>query len=433
MRTQILQYVSHLKTSQFIGNVTKLLTGEVFAQAVGFCSMPLLTRLYSPEAFGVMGLFIAISEVGGRMSTLRYDVALVLPKEDREAWSLLRFSATGCLLFSLVLLAVAYPFREDISHAFGSELLMLYFPLIALMIVVLGWQSLAVYWSLRDKQFKSLAKTSAGSSLLGHGCKVLAGFMGCGASGLLLGSVAQRIFHLLILRFVVTPSHMWKWDSKKGEGLRQALVHREFPKYRMPQDTFNSLTRQLPNILLASLFSPTAAGFYILATRVLDLPFAMLQDVVRRVFYVQAVDTHRAGNSLFRLCLRMTVLIAVVMLPLVLIVFFWGSFLFQLVFGQEWATTGSYAKWVMLAILFSFSNVPSSVVIPVIGMNRFYLIFEGISMVFRLSVLVFAAMSWTVGTTVAAIAIASSVSSSCLIGIVLSRLWKMDALKVQSV
>ena len=226
---------------------------------------------------------------------------------------------------------------------------------------------------------------------------------------------------------------MWKWDSKKGEGLRQALVHREFPKYRMPQDTFNSLTRQLPNILLASLFSPTAAGFYILATRVLDLPFAMLQDVVRRVFYVQAVDTHRAGNSLFRLCLRMTVLIAVVMLPLVLIVFFWGSFLFQLVFGQEWATTGSYAKWVMLAILFSFSNVPSSVVIPVIGMNRFYLIFEGISMVFRLSVLVFAAMSWTVGTTVAAIAIASSVSSSCLIGIVLSRLWKMDALKVQSV
>ena len=433
IKSQVLEAVAYLRTSHFLGNVTKLASGEVCAQTVGFCSIPTLTRLYIPEAFGLMGLFIAITEVGGRISTLRYDVALVLPKEDRDAWSLLRFSAGGCLLFSVVLLAVAYPFRRDISLAFGSDLLAQYFPLVALMILVMGWQSLTMFWSLRQKHFKSIAKSAAGSSVLGHGLKILGGVIGFGAGGLLIGSVAQRLFNFLILRFLATPREIWKLESKKGEGLRQAAVHREFPMYRMPQDTLNSLTRQLPNILLVSFFSPVAAGFYILATRVLELPFSIFQDVVRKVFYVQAVDADRAGESLFRLCSLMSILIAVVMAPLVLIVFMWGSFLFELVFGTGWATTGSYAKWVMLASLFSFCSVPASVVIPVVGMNKFYLIFEAISMVFRVSVLVFAAMSWTVDVTVAAIAICSSVSSSFLIGIVLSRLWRMNLLRAQSV
>ena len=126
----------------------------------------------------------------------------MLPKEEREAWALLRFSGCVCLLFSLTLLAGAYPFRREISLAFGSELLALYFPLIALMMIAMGWQSLAVFWSIRGKHFKAIAQSSAGSSVLGHGLKVLAGFLGFGAGGLLLGSVAQRWFHLLILRLI---------------------------------------------------------------------------------------------------------------------------------------------------------------------------------------------------------------------------------------
>lgn len=431
IKALFVQVTARLRASIFLGNVTKLASGEVCAQAVGFLSMPLLTRLYSPEAFGIMGLFIAISEVGGRMSTLRYDLALVLPKEDRDAWSLLRFAGCWCLAFSLISLAVAYPFRLDISLAFGSELLALYFPLIALMIIVSGWQSLAVFWSLRQKHFKSIAQSSAGASVLGHGLKILGGCLGFGAGGLLLGSVAQRSFYIMILRFFATPSRLWKLKSESGEGLRQAVIHCEFPKYRMPQDTLNSLTRQLPNILLVSFFSPVAAGFYILATRVLELPFSMLQDVVRKVFYVQAVDVERAGDSLFRLCSRMSVLIAVVMAPVVVVVFLWGGALFELVFGAGWSTTGSYAKWVMLALLFSSSSVPMSVVIPIVGMNRFYLIYEAISMLFRISMLIVAAMYWSVAATVATIAICSSVCSSFLIGIVLFRLWRMECYRSQ--
>ena len=71
-------------------------------QVVGFVALPLLTRIYGPAAFGILGVFMAVSEVGGKIASLRYDVALILPERDHEAWALFRFSATFALCFTSV-------------------------------------------------------------------------------------------------------------------------------------------------------------------------------------------------------------------------------------------------------------------------------------------------------------------------------------------
>ena len=426
INVQILNLVAGLRSSAPLKNISKLMTGEVLAQVVAFASIPILTRLYGPRAFGVLGVFLALSEIGAKISTLRYEIALVLPKEDRAAWALFRFSGAWCILASLGVLLCAYPFRQWLSQSFGAEELSLYFPLIALMILGIGWQSLASFWSMRGKYFGVLAKSSAGSSVLGNGCKIVAGLLGCGVGGLLFGTVLQRWSNLILIRFI-SPGSIWKHESRAGELVEQAKIYSEFPKYRMPQDVLNSFTRQIPNVLLASFFSPVAAGFYILATRIIGLPCSLLQEAVRKVFYLEAVEAKQTGNSLFRFCVRMTLIIAVGMLPVVFVVFAWGAVLSEVFFGAEWTTTGLYAKWVILAVFFSFCSVPASVVIPVLGWNRFYLIFEAVSMVLRISIIVGAAMLFTAHVMVATIALATCASYLVLIGIVLSRLHGLDS------
>jgi len=415
------QFLSRIGGSPFLANVTQLVSGEVVAQVVGFVALPLLTRIYGPAAFGILGVFMAVSEVGGKIASLRYDVALILPERDHEAWALFRFSATFALCFTSVLLCSTFPFRNTIATSLGVAELDQFFLFVSLMMLGISCQSLGSYWVMRKKHFKAIAEASAGSAVIGSGLKVLVGFLGYGAGGLLLVTALQRWLNLLLIR-LRTPSSIWKHPVAEGESQLQARVYIEFPKYRMPQDTLNSFTQVIPNVLLAAFFSPVAAGFYILASRILRLPFSLLQEALRKVFYVKAIEISRSGDSLFKLCSGMSLLIFVSVLPVAVMVIWWGSTFFEYVFGAEWREAGIYAKWIIIGVLFGFSALPSSVVIPIMGWNRFYLCYEILTSLLRLIIAIWVAATMTVYSTVAAIILSASASSFVLMCIVLTRL-----------
>lgn len=407
--------------SPFLARVTQLISGEAFAVAVGFAVMPLITRIYGPATLGLLGVFMAISEVLGRIATLRFDLALVLPESEGSAWALFKFSILFSLGLTLALCISTLPFWGFIASSLGTPELAIYFPVLASMTVAIAWQSLASYWVMRAKAFKSIAFSSAASSVLGNTVKVVVGLAGLGSGGLLLGTVIQRWSNFLLI-LITSPKSLWKHSSEKGAAWKEAKARREFPLYRMPQDTLNSVTRHLPAVLLASFYSPVAAGFYILAWRTLNVPMAVLQLAIRKVFYVKALDTSRSGGSLYRICLQMTLLIAAILLPVVLLSGFFGERAFEIGFGQEWTLSGQYAKWVLGAAACTFASVPSQVVIPIIGWNAFFLAFEIVSTVLRLGVVVLAAIFLDEYSTVVAICLGASVSALVLTTIILIHL-----------
>ena len=68
------------------------------------------------------------------------------------------------------------------------------------MMLGISCQSLGSYWVMRKKHFKAIAEASAGSAVIGSGLKVLVGFLGYGAGGLLLVTALQRWLNLLLIR-----------------------------------------------------------------------------------------------------------------------------------------------------------------------------------------------------------------------------------------
>ena len=71
--------------SSFAKDVLKLTGGTVVAQAIALGFLPILTRIYSPEDFGILTLYIAISGILVVFATLRFEAAIMLPASDRHA------------------------------------------------------------------------------------------------------------------------------------------------------------------------------------------------------------------------------------------------------------------------------------------------------------------------------------------------------------
>ena len=84
--------------SAYARNVLTLMTGTTLAQAIPIAISPILTRLYSPEDFGTFGLYMAIVAIASVLVTGRYELAILLPKRDRDAMHILALPISLLLL-----------------------------------------------------------------------------------------------------------------------------------------------------------------------------------------------------------------------------------------------------------------------------------------------------------------------------------------------
>jgi len=89
-----------LSKNKFFQNLVKLSSSTLLAQVLLIISSPLLTRLYSPEDFGVFAFFIGIIGVLSTITNLRYEQAIIIPKKDSLANQLVYLSLISNITFS---------------------------------------------------------------------------------------------------------------------------------------------------------------------------------------------------------------------------------------------------------------------------------------------------------------------------------------------
>src|SRR5699024_12287359 len=86
----MLSKVLALRQRPFVRNVVIMASGTAAAQAISLALTPIITRLYGPEAYGLMGVFMAIIQTIAPVAALTYPIAVVLPKRDEDAKGLMK-------------------------------------------------------------------------------------------------------------------------------------------------------------------------------------------------------------------------------------------------------------------------------------------------------------------------------------------------------
>lgn len=341
---------------------------------------PLITRIYGPEALGLLGTYMAMVAVVVPLAALAYPIAIVLPRDDSDAVGLLRLSALLSFTLALLVTAALWMGGGRLTEMIGVESVADYLLLIPLAMLFSAWVQIAQQWLVRKEEFGVIARSSVVLSLIMNGAKAGFGWFHPVAAVLIVLTTLGYAFHAALLffgalrRYEIVPSDQ---DEVAPRSIAKvALRYRDFPLYRAPQDFINAVSQSLPVLMLAAFFGPAAAGFYSVGKMVIGIPSVLLGKAVYDVFYPRITEVAHDGGNIARHIGHATGLLLMIgIVPFGLVILL-GPRLFGVVFGEEWVSAGEYAQWLALFFLFNFINKPSVAAVPVLGIQRGLLVYE---------------------------------------------------------
>jgi O-antigen/teichoic acid export membrane protein len=375
-----------IRNNDFAFNVSKLITGTALGQLITLLVSPILTRLYTSDDFGILAVYFSVASILSVVITLRFDMAVVLPKEDDEALDLVMLGLIIAFLLSFLFLVIFLIFLSDINEIIGHPELGFYLYLIPLSTFFYGSYQMLSYWNSRLQDFNPLAisKTikefSIATTQLGLGIIYYSG-----ALGLVFGQIAGnagatgylfvKVFHKMKSRII---SGIWN-------NLRSVFhTYKKFPLYTSWASLVSAVSQNIPAIMLAFMYTPATAGFYAIASRVLTMPSILIGNSVRQVYYQKASDLKNKNQSFLSLFRKTTISLALIAFIPVVIIILWGEPLFKIIFGQIWGEAGIFASILSIWLFFTFINPPTNVNFLILGLNRSQLFMESLILVLRI-------------------------------------------------
>lgn len=405
------QFGRLLPKSSFARGVSVLVAGTASAQLLLVLAAPILTRLYSPEDFGLLAVYTSLLALIGVISSLRYELAIPLPEDDGEAANV----AVLCLILvviSAVLTGVLVLLMGSaIVAALGVAALAGYLWLLPVGVLLSGAYSVFDYWTVRTKRFTILAGTRLQQAVATIAIQ-LASFK-FGGIALLLGQVIGQMGSTIILGLSALKSAGFKqinWTGVKKATSR----YRRFPIFSTWEGLANTAGNQLPTFMFAALFSPAAAGLYMLTHRIMTLPMSLIGSAIGQVFFSNASEAHRAGK-LGPLVAQLHAKLAHISLPPTILLMLMGPALFAFIFGEQWRQAGEFVKWMAPWFYFQFISSPISTVFAVTESLKQGVAFQIFLLIFRAAAIGFGSMVGDLHFAVVIFSIVSAMGYFCLI------------------
>tara|TARA_R110000787_G_scaffold59922_14_gene135973 strand:+ start:43732 stop:45006 length:1275 start_codon:yes stop_codon:yes gene_type:complete len=359
-----MNFISKHFKSDYSKNVLTLITGTTIAQAIPIAITPILTRLYTPNDFGVFALFLAITAITGAVSNAQYEHAIVLPKDDEDAYNLVFLGIIFSILLSLILLIVIVLFSDAITEYIQNTEIKPFLFLIPISTLLVGVFNSFNYFNIRKNKFKNIAKSQVTRSSSLVVSQILIGLLVLGPIGLIFGQILSYFTGNMILFKTLKKNYKSGYLSKDKIKF-QAIKYKNFPLFSMPSVFLNSINLNIVNFLISSLFSISALGFYSLTHRIIGVPAKIIGSSISQVYLKQASDDLNNKKSTKNVFLNTLKKLTIICIPTFFILFFIVEHVFAFVFGEEWRVSGLYARILipLAAVRFVSSTLSVSLII----------------------------------------------------------------------
>ena len=395
----------------FTKDVITLTSGTIFAQIITILCSPIITRLYGPEAFGNLALFISIINTVGVIICLRYEISILLPKTDDQAANLLCLCLIIVSLLSLLSIPILFFEGDYLVYFLHSNGLKSYLWLIPPTLLVFGIYQAMMYWNTRTKHFGRLSLARGANAVAVSGTQIGSGLIGhINAGGLIFAYVFGQIISCIVPSSQIMRDHyiFLKNSITKEKIILGFKRYAKFPIYDSWSALLTTISNNLPVFLLSSLFTSQIVGFYSLGFVVLQMPMSFIGGSISQVFFQRAsVLKHESEQKLSKLVERTTLrLIVIGILPLIIITLA-GKDIFTVIFGLRWAEAGVYAQILAIYIFISFLSSPISSLFSIFEQQRLTLILNVVVLIFRTLALIAGAL---LGSVIIALILFSIVS-----------------------
>ncbi|AJY46969.1 hypothetical protein TM49_16820 [Martelella endophytica] len=370
---------SKLTSSVLLRRVGMLSVGVAAGQAITLLASPVLTRLLDPQTFGLFGLFTSLAFLIGNVSSLRYDLGIVLAKGEGMAASLWGLCIT--IVFSIAAIFGLFLVSgggDIVARLMSSDALTDVLPWVPLQVISIGLFLSGSQWATRHKVYRPQALYQFSRAAVLASLQIITAFLAWGVHGLVAAQIIAFFFAAgVLIKQAVWPHrrilmHGYSWRRMKVAAIR----FRRLPQFTAPQDLLTSLTQNLPYFILGSFFGANVVGWYWLTIRTMQLPINFISQSIRQVLLqhisARVNNRQRAFPSALKASLGLAAFGGVIFSPVIA----FGPYIFGFIFGDEWREAGEYARWVGLWMLTVLVKIPAWCIFHTYGRQKLQFIFE---------------------------------------------------------
>ncbi len=380
--------IKALKESEILRNTSILVSGTAIAQVIPVILQPLLRRYYSADTFGAYSVYLSLIGIFSIIASFKYDLAIVLPKKDKDAANVMLLSVAISFIFSLLLAISALLWKNKITGFLNlSDEYSFFLILAPAGIFFYSFYQTINNWLTRKKSFAQISVNKFTRRIIEGSTQV--GLKNIAVSnGLVFGDILGHVANVI--------SGLYQ-SRKKGLNARMislvkmkynARKYSEFPKYNVIPSFMSACSFLLPAIMINKFYSAAFTGYFDLSKLLLSVPLALISTSLSNVLLQSITEKYNLKQSLGRDLFPVLGLVLLIGAFEVLIILVYGVELFKFVFGDIWDYSGRISRilvwsYAMNFIVASFSTVFVSLQkIKVLSIWQIFYFFSIISLIF---------------------------------------------------
>ena len=347
------------KQNTFSGDVLKMSMAPITVQAINMIVMPVQSRLYAPEAFGLLTLFGSLAIPFSAFSTMGYHNSILLPKSDGSAMEM--FSASMMCVISITFVSFLLCFLFNIFHLSDKITELSYFIwLVPLSVFLHGLYQSTRFLNLRFQRFDNIALSRISEAMSRKVLLLSLGFLGHGTGGILIlslligGSIKCGILGSTIFdvykRFV---SESFSWTAI----LDRMKRYKKFAMYQPINELLSNAPQFLLVLFLAVVFSNKVVGYYSMALLLLSIPATLISSSIAEVYLQRGAKAKHENNHNHYLEQLLPRLFSLGFFPFFSLILF-GDKLVVFVLGDGWQIAGTYASILSYGVFARFTIGP---------------------------------------------------------------------------
>ncbi len=365
----------------FVQNSAWMFTSSGLSILIQFLFFPILSRIYSPEAYGLFGVFNFYTTTLGNAMTFGYNQAFVLPDSRREFTLLLhltlRISGTVALIVAIIAALAGHTLLDYVEQ----DNLGWWIHLIAPVALLMAWDRITSDWAIRNREFKRQTAVSTGVTLFSKAFNVGYGLLiSASSAGLIWTTGLQHALRAWgYLKWVIVDTRDRLREKVSWRELRSiAKKYKEFPLFIYWGNVLNIFSGALPAAMLPMLgFGLDSVGFFSYSVIVLDLPMRMLGSGIASVFQQKSAELHRERpEELRRHTLRLFRGLVLGSSLFALFMWFTGEHLYAFCFGEVWREAGLAAEWLVIYYFFRMITSPLTVLYTTLRKEKEFFLFQ---------------------------------------------------------
>jgi O-antigen/teichoic acid export membrane protein len=347
-----------LRRTIFGRDVLTLVSGTVAAQAIVVGALPLLSRLFAPAAFGLFALYSTIMSLCAFVVSGRYELAVVIPEDDRDGASLVRVALTLAAFGAAVLLVVALFFRRPLAVALGNPALSAWLLVLPLSVFVTSTTQTLNIWFTRIERYRAVATNRVIVAIVSTAASFLFAWLGFRMAGLLLGVIAGQLVGVVLYAYAARISMQERGVSAARDRMRE-LMHRyrDFPRYSVLADAIGFAGSSTPVLLIGPTFGAAAVGYYGMTQRMLGVPSGVIGGAFADVFRQRAAREMAVTGNCRATWLQTCRELLIIGIPLFLVVIVVGPIVAPPILGKKWGEIAPFVR--ILGVLYAIGFVAS--------------------------------------------------------------------------